>query len=511
MTGTRRLDLQAKIILVLIAVIAPTFLIVTFAENKITKPILEDDIRMVGINSAKTLAAEIVSARLVYRKDAGPLIDGRIQELIYSQPNIFRIDVALRDAATGVVRIVASSVEDDPGSPSSTPPFVDAVTSAQRTDENGSAFWEISVPIEIKSRDPRGPRRLVGTVHALISLQLVARLTETLWRTTVTAALFSVVTLIFVLSYFLRKTISNDRKLQRAETENVHLTEQLHETQRQLMNTEKLAVMGQLTASFAHEIGTPLNAIGGHLQLLKEEISEPSPTMAMGGLDATVGVRGAPGAGNAGLGMMVERVDIIGGQVSKIEEIVKGFLQSTAKPSSQRQLVDVNPIVDKTLQIVNPRIESLGVRVERDFDRVMGPIRIVPLDLEQVLLNLVNNSLDSIRGKCAGSGSGAGQEAAFDADGRPLIGIDTKSIKVDGREWARITVYDTGEGIRKTDLSKVFKPFFTTKPPGEGTGLGLAICKQLMHKYGGDLMIDSKEGSWTRVTVMIPYPYSSGA
>ncbi len=483
----RRLDLQAKIILVLVAVIAPTFLIVTFAENKLTKPILEDDIRMVGINSAKTLAAEIVSSRLIFRQDPGVLIEGRIQEMIYSQPNIFRMDVALRDQSTGLVKVVASSVEDDPNAPPAPPILVDTVTSEHKTDENGSAYWDISVPIELKSRDPRGPRRVVGNIRTLVSLQLVAKLIDTLWRTTVTAALFSVVTLVFALNYFLRKTISNDRKLRQAESANLQLTEQLHETQRQLMNTEKLAVMGQLTASFAHEIGTPLNAIAGHLQLLKEEISE----------SATADKPLAPANSVGESASMTERVDIIDGQVSKIEEIVKGFLQSTAKPASQSQLVDLNQIVEKTLRIVLPRIESNGVSVERKFDRGMGPVRIVPLDLEQVLLNLVNNSLDGLKDKYRASGGGA------------AIEIDTKSLKSDGKEWAQVSVYDTGEGIRKADLEKVLKPFFTTKPPGEGTGLGLTICQQLVHKYGGELLVDSKEGSWTRVTVKIPYPYHS--
>jgi signal transduction histidine kinase len=74
-----------------------------------------------------------------------------------------------------------------------------------------------------------------------------------------------------------------------------------------------------------------------------------------------------------------------------------------------------------------------------------------------------------------------------------------------GKQWAEIQVYDTGEGIRKTDLDMVLKPFFTTKRPGEGTGLGLTICQQLVNKYGGELGIDSKEGAWTRVTVKLPY------
>jgi len=462
----RHLDLQAKVSLVLVAVILPTFLIVTVAENKVTEPILEDEIRQVGITSGKTLATEIVSARLLQLPNPTPVIESHLQEILYSQPSIVRIDVVAKDAVTGIVKTIASNIEEDPGTPPPTFNLVESVTSEYKNDESGGPVWEISVPIEHRARDPRGPRRLVGTVHLVISMRLVGSLLSTLWKTTATAAAFSVVALLFVLSYFLRKTIANDRKLREAETQNVALTEQLHDAQRQLMNTEKLAVMGQLTASFAHEIGTPLNSIGGHLQLLEEEIR----------------------------GQGSERLGIINGQLSKIAEIVKGFLQSTAKPISQRQLVDLNRLADKTLGIVRPRIESLGVEVRREFDRDMGPLRVVPLELEQILLNLVNNSLDSLRSKVED------HEAK-----RLVLEVSTQVASHEDKQWAELSVYDTGEGIKKADLKSVFKPFFTTKRPGEGTGLGLAICQQLAHKYGGRLEIESKEGSWTRVTLRLPY------
>ena len=235
-----------------------TFLIVTVAENKVTEPILEDEIRQVGITSGKTLATEIVSARLLQLPNPTPAIETRLQEILYSQPSIVRIDVVAKDAVTGAIKTVASNIEEDPGTPPATFNLVESVTSEYKTDETGGPVWKISLPIEHRARDPRGPRRLVGTVHLVISTRLVGSLLTTLWKTTATAAAFSVVALLFVLSYFLRKTIANDRKLREAENQNVALTEQLHDAQRQLMNTEKLAVMGQLTASFAHEIGTPL-------------------------------------------------------------------------------------------------------------------------------------------------------------------------------------------------------------------------------------------------------------
>ena len=472
----RKLSLQAKISLVLVAVIIPTFVIVTLAENKLTLPILSEEIRQIGIHSGKTLAARIESGRLLALPSPTPAIENVMQEILFSQPDLVRVDVLVKDPVTSGIKLIASNMDDDGGAQFSVVTLMDTVLSEFKTDEVGNGLWDIFVPIEHQNRDVRGSKRLLGMVHVVVSTSLLARLTDTLWRTQATAAGLSVVILFVVLSYFLRKTITNDRLLRLAESQNLQLTEQLHESQRQLMITEKLAVMGQLTASFAHEIGTPLNAIGGHLQLLKEEVS-PSRDSVNG-----------------------ERFEVIHGQLNKIAGIVKGFLQSTAKPESQKQLIDPNRLLEKNLWIVTPRIETMGVEVKRRMNREMGPVRLVPLDLEQVLLNVLNNSLDSIQSKLVARSGDSGSVS---------LEVSTEVIKHQGRDWAQISVYDTGEGIRKVDLKNVLKPFFTTKRPGEGTGLGLTICQQLIQKYGGDLLIDSKEGVWTKVVIRLPY-HSSG-
>lgn len=466
----RQLDLQAKISLVLVAVILPTFAIVTIAENQITGPVLEEEIRQIGIHSGKSLAAEIDSSRLLAQANPTPAIENAIQDILYAQPDILRIDVTAKDPVTGIAKTIASSVEEDPSIPPPLFPLVEAVRSEFKLEEGGNGVWEISVPIDHRSRDPRAPKKLVGTVHVVVSTKLIGRIVGTLWKTKALAAGLSVVSLIVLLSYFLRKTISNDRLLKLAESQNLQLSEQLHEAHRQLMLTEKLAVMGQLTASFAHELGTPLNAIGGHLQLLKEELPAEFKSL------------------------LEERFEVIDGQLGKIESIVKGFLQSTAKPISQKQLVDLNRLVDKTLHIVMPRVEALQVTVIRNFDRAMGPLRLVPLDLEQILLNLLSNSLDSIKAK-----------AETNDRAKAKLEITTRLVDDENEEWAEMIVWDSGMGIRKVDLNSVFRPFFTTKQVGEGTGLGLAICQQIVHKYRGSLTIDSKEGAWTRVIVRLPY------
>ncbi len=465
----------------LFAVILPTFLLVTVLENKLTQPILVEEMKQIGINAAKTLATEIVSRRLLADKTA---VEGAIQEFLYAQPNVLRAEIVVpgKDGkptllATNVEPVEEEEEEAEEASARKDPSeliLVEKVEASLESDDDGQGYWDIRYPIEVRPRDPKAPRRNLGTVRVLVSTKLVTQIGESLWKITTTAAAVSFTILFLALTFFLRKTLLNERLLRKAESQNLQLAEKLHEAERQLMNTEKLAVMGQLTASFAHEIGTPLGSIQGHLQLLREEVQEVAPDQ----FDTRFS----------------ERFSILGGQVSKIGDIVKSFLQSTAKPTSQRQLVDLSRIADQTIGIVRPRLEALGVDVTREYDRNMGPLRVVPVDLEQILLNLVNNSLDSIASK-------NGQKHH-----RFQIQIATGVTQEGSKQWAMVSVYDTGKGIRKSDLPNVLKPFFTTKRPGEGTGLGLTICQEIARKYGGRLDLDSREGAWTRVTLRLPYP-----
>ncbi|NDD90890.1 sensor histidine kinase [bacterium] len=469
---TRKLDLQAKISLVLLGVIIPTFVVVTIAENAITGPMLENEMKQLGLSTAGTLADEISDSSWLASPRATALIESRMQEILYTQRNVASLQVFVpSELPGGKLRLLASSVEEplpseDPTaipvtSESAPSSLVESPQVSMIRDEDGSRLWQIIFPVRSKSK------KLVGNVVVLVTLKLVERIQGLLWKSTVVAALVSLTLLFIGLRYFLRRTFTNERRLIAAESQNVQLTQQLHEAQRQLMNTEKLAVMGQLTATFAHEIGTPLNAMGGHLQLLSGELTEERSK---------------------------DRLGVIRSQVEKIEKIVRSFLQSTAQPASSRQLVDVNRVIEQTLSIVGPRAESLGVSVHRKLSHDLGPVRVVPLELEQILLNLVNNSLDSLQSK-ARNGLKTGLILEL---GSGLQSENSRSVAV-------IEVYDSGEGVADSDLKNVWKPFFTTKRPGEGTGLGLTICQQLAKQNGASLGMDSKHGAWTRVTLRIPY------
>jgi signal transduction histidine kinase len=460
-----QLSLQSKIILVLISVIIPIFFIVTLIESQSTLPLLKEEIRQQGESLAESLSARVESSRLVLSSQSTAALEMMLQDLLFNQPDIIRAEIYSIDSHRQVLNSVATNViEDEPVRQFPMTSTEDLRRSEFVKDGPSLGHWEIRMPIYHGMRDLKNQNKPIGMVYLSLSTHLAHRITGVLLRMQMVAACFTVVALILVLSYFLRKTIDNDHLLRLTRSKNLELSEQLHEVQRELMNSEKLAVMGQLTASFAHEIGTPLNAIGGHLQLLAEELD---------------------------LDQDHPRLDIIQGQLNKIEFIVKSFLQSTAKPSSQRQLVDINQVIERTLSVVHPRVESLRVGLKSSLSLGLGPVRLVPVELEQVLLNVFNNSLDSLEKK---SGSSARK-----------IEIKTSASKVDSQEYAVISITDTGEGIKKADLQNVLKPFFSTKRPGKGTGLGLTICNDLVQKYSGQLWIDSKEGAWTQVKIYLPY------
>jgi signal transduction histidine kinase len=462
-----RLDLQAKVVLVLFVCITPIFLLVAFATAQLTLPVIEEEIRAMGQHAARTLSDEIQVKRLLGAGREKEL-EQRILSTFYLQPNVVQVDV-YRALSPGnpAAGFELAATTDDPASAGRPPneALPDQPLSSRTSFDDGTGYWEVWAPIRARKGPP------IGAVRMEVSLQAAASLGNAVWKIMAIAGAATITCLILVLSYFLRRTIQNDRKLRLTENQNVSLSAQLRDAERQLVMKEKLAVMGQLTASFAHEIGTPLNAMGGHLDLLKNDLVKEGAKEAW-----------------------MRRLEILRDQLQKIENIVKGFLQSTAKPATQFQLLDLNKVMDKTLQIVSPRLDSLQVRVDKSLDQRLGPVRAVPLDVEQVLLNLINNSLDSLQTK---------QRSAPHQPSR--LEVFSRYRREGLQEWVELGVLDTGTGIPRKDLERVFDPFYTTKAVGEGTGLGLTICREIVGKYQGRLEIDSKEGAWTKVTLRMPY------
>ena len=463
----KKLELRGKITAVILGVLVPTLVLLTIVSKQSVRPFLLAETQQVGISVSQAIVSEIVNRKYLNRPNAEKLIEERLREFSYLYPNIRRIEVYRRSGTDATQKLIASTVEEDPNEVIPTIPLTTVLTAqfhgAEAGEENEG--WEIIAPID--SAWPGKEQRLVGTVRLFFSAQLVRRLARSLSTIILFVGTFGGIVLFFLLNAALRRTIENDRKLREAELQNLHLYEQLHEAERNLLNLEKFSALGQLTASFAHEIGTPLNAIGGHLSLLKGEVARPAPEKSR------------------------ERIEIVEGQVSRIASIVRSFLQTTSQPASQKQLLDPHVTLEKSVQILGPRLDSHRITVRRRYDRSLGPIRMAPVDLEQICMNLLNNAIDGIRAKH----DGAARE----------IEIATEHERKETTENWVIRIRDSGVGIALGDLGKVLRPFFTTKAPGEGTGLGLSIVQDLLKKYDGTLALRSLEGVWTEVLVTMPF------
>jgi signal transduction histidine kinase len=335
-------------------------------------PVLEQEVRQIGINAAKSLSSQIENRRLLSEARPEEKVETLLQELFFWQPNIILVDVIQLDERNNLWRVVGSTIDREGSDPLDNGLFhVGRSITSELKQSGEEIYWEVISPIYAHIHN--NETLPIGGVRLHVSLKTIHDVSAAFLKISTTAAILNVIILIIVLSYFLRRTIANDRLLRQAESQNIALTDQLQDLQRELLNNEKLAVMGQLTASFAHEIGTPLNAIGGHLQLLFSEL-DSNPQLQ-------------------------KRQEIIQSQLHKIEDIVKSFLQSTAKPTSQHQLVDINNIIQRTLSVATPRIDAEKILLRTELDPNLAPIRVVPLEIEQILLNLINNSIDSMRSK----------------------------------------------------------------------------------------------------------------
>ncbi|GLH73096.1 hypothetical protein GETHLI_15980 [Geothrix limicola] len=223
---------------------------------------------------------------------------------------------------------------------------------------------------------------------------------------------------------------------------------------------ERLAVAGQLTATFAHEVGTPLNLVTGHLQLLEGQKDLPDKTR--------------------------ERLGVIGGQIKRVGDIVRRMLDLTRRPQLDRQSQSFSALLLDLQQLWTPTLTAHGVTVtaQAPADCLLNVDR---KQMEQLFLNLMNNAVDAMPG-----------------GGAVTLSAQLSEESTPGGQWWEFRFHDSGLGIPADLLSQVFRPMFTTKPEGRGTGLGLSICREIVRGHGGEIRIESTEGQGTCVVFTLP-------
>jgi signal transduction histidine kinase len=269
--------------------------------------------------------------------------------------------------------------------------------------------------------------------------------------------------------------------------------EELKATQASLIHAEKMASLGQLTAGIAHEIKNPLNFVNNFASLsveLLDELKETvRPAIAALGTDKRAAVD--------------EVVDMLTANLEKIAEhgrradgIVKSMLAHSRGASGERQRADLNALTEEALNLAyhgaRAQDPNFNITLEREFDRTIAPIELVPQDISRVLLNLFGNGFYAADKR---------RREGTDAEFRPVLKVVTRDL---GNE-VEIRVRDNGTGIPTEFRDKLFQPFFTTKPTGEGTGLGLSISYDIVtHQHGGTITVDSRVDEFTEFTIRLP-------
>ncbi len=278
---------------------------------------------------------------------------------------------------------------------------------------------------------------------------------------------------------------TQERELAQAKEIEKAYTE-LKATQSQLIQAEKMASLGELTAGIAHEIQNPLNFVNNFSEVNKELISEMRDEITKKNFDEVDQISKD----------IEENEDKIIHHGKRAESIVKNMLLHSRGSSGQKELTDVNVLADEYLRLSYHGYRAKDKSFNADFklvaDEQIPKINVVPQDFGRVLLNLINNAFYA-----------AWERSKQTSDGsfKPLVTVTTSTEK----NKVKIVIKDNGNGIPDAVKDKIFQPFFTTKPTGVGTGLGLSLSYDIIKKgHNGDLIVNSEEGSGTEFIILIP-------
>jgi two-component system NtrC family sensor kinase len=295
----------------------------------------------------------------------------------------------------------------------------------------------------------------------------------------------------FLLMYNLKQKREANVLLTRQKEEIQNSLSALREAQAQLIQSEKMASLGELTAGIAHEIQNPLNFVTNFSEVNSELIDE-----LMEEID------------NEDLAAVKSTAIIIKENESKInhhgkraDSIVKSMLQHSRSSNGKKEATDINALCDEYLRLsyhgLRARDKSFNASLQSEYDASIGMINIVPSDIGRVIMNLFTNAFYAVNEK---QKLIAENEASFE----PTVSIITNSILVSGSRAVEIRITDNGNGIPQKILEKIFQPFFTTKPTGSGTGLGLSLSYDIIKNHGGTLKVETKEKEFTSFIITLP-------
>ena len=286
----------------------------------------------------------------------------------------------------------------------------------------------------------------------------------------------------------LEETIEElEQKRKAIEETNAALTKSLEElkaAQAQLIQSEKMASLGELTAGIAHEIQNPLNFVNNFSDVSTELVDEMNEEIDNGNLEDARQIA-------QDLKQNLEKINHHG---KRAGDIVKGMLQHSRSSSGVKELTDINALADEYLRLayhgLRAKDKTFNAAMKTDYDESIGLIKIIPQDIGRVVLNLITNAFYAVteRKKLAVEGY------------EPIVTVSTKKYS----DRVEVYVKDNGTGIPQKALDKIFQPFFTTKPTGQGTGLGLSLSYDIVKAHGGEIKVNTTENEGTEFIISIP-------
>ena len=274
----------------------------------------------------------------------------------------------------------------------------------------------------------------------------------------------------------------------------------LKATQSQLIQSEKMASLGELTAGIAHEIQNPLNFVNNFSEVNKELVDELQQELKTRKIDDAIAISND----------IKDNEEKISHHGKRADAIVKGMLQHSKSSTGQKEPTDINTLADEYLRLAyhgfRAKDKSFNANLKTEFDESIGKINIIPQDMGRVILNLINNAFYAVDEK-----KKSPHPLKESEEYEPVVTVTTKRLdsplgdrgKPDS-DRVEIRVADNGNGIPQKVLDKIFQPFFTTKPTGQGTGLGLSLSYDIVKAHGGELKVETKEGEGAEFIIQLP-------
>ncbi|MCH6236805.1 ATP-binding protein, partial [Cognataquiflexum rubidum] len=281
------------------------------------------------------------------------------------------------------------------------------------------------------------------------------------------------------------KELAQAKEIEKAYGELGKAHQTLKSTQAQLVQSEKMASLGELTAGIAHEIQNPLNFVNNFSEVSSELLDEMNAELEKGDIEEAKFI-------SNDIKQNLEKINHHG---KRADAIVKGMLEHSRISSGEKVPTDINALADEYLRLsyhgMRAKDKSFNADFVTDFDPNLPKINLVPQEIGRVLLNIINNAFQAFTNS---------EFRIQNSELKPLVKVSTMK----NGDNLEIIVSDNGPGIPDSIKSKIFQPFFTTKPTGQGTGLGLSLSYDIVKAHGGEIKVDSEEGKGTTFIILLP-------